>query len=71
MRKAIYDPVDVRLVVDIKGLQTMLSMGSYNANQIGEKAGAVIKFGRRKLYNVSKVNDYINRISEVNQTEHS
>lgn len=54
-----------KLAVDINELQNMLSVGKQSAAKIGEEAKAVIRIGRRKLYNVSKINDYLNKISEV------
>ena len=55
---------DNHIAVDIVKLQAMLGMGRNNAAIIGEKAGAVIKIGRRKLYNVKKVQAYIDSITE-------
>jgi hypothetical protein len=54
-----------KIAVDINGLQGMLSIGRNTAADIGEKAGAVIRIGRRKLYNVRKVEEYINKLTEV------
>ena len=54
-----------KITVDINGLQAMLSIGRNTAAEIGEKAGAVIRIGRRKLYNVSKIEAYMNKLSEV------
>ena len=56
-----------KLAVGIKELQQMLGLGRANADAIGEKAGAVIRVGTRKLYNVEKVEEYINSIT--NQAE--
>lgn len=56
-----------RLAVGIKELQQMLGLGRVNADAIGEKAGAVIRVGTRKLYNVEKVEEYLNSIT--NQAE--
>jgi len=53
------------LTVDITALQGMLSVGKNTADDIGEKAGAVIRIGRRKLYNVKKVEAYLEQITEV------
>lgn len=54
-----------KLAVDLNELRAMLSLGRNNAAELGEKAGAVIRVGRRKLYNVKKIERYINTISEV------
>ena len=55
-----------KLTVDINGLQDILSVGKNTASQIGDKAGAVIRIGRRKLYIVDKVNDYMKSLAESN-----
>ena len=55
-----YNPI----TVDISGLQAMLSLGRGTADMIGEKAGAVVKIGKRKLYKVSKVNEYLEHLTE-------
>lgn len=48
-----------RITVDIKQLTEMLSVGRNTALAIAEEAGAGIKFGRRKLYNVEKIKAYM------------
>jgi len=53
-----------RVAVDIKELQSMLCIGRVSAEKIGEQAQAVIKIGRRKLYNVERVKAYIESISK-------
>lgn len=65
MRKTNVIESDNKITVDINGLQAMLSVGRNTANEIGEKAGAVIRIGRRKLYNVNKVQAYIDSNGEV------
>lgn len=54
-----------KITVDIVGLQGMLSVGKNTAADIGDKAGAVIRVGRRKLYNVKRIQAYIDGIVEV------
>ena len=56
---------DQKIAVDIKELQTILSVGQYTASKIGEEAGAVIRVGRRKLYNVKKIEAYMQQLTEV------
>lgn len=53
-----------KITVDINGLQAMLSIGKNTAAEIGEKAGAVIRIGRRKLYNVKKIQEYMDGLSQ-------
>lgn len=56
---------DKKITVDIVGLQGMLSCGKNTALAVGKQAGAVIKIGKRTLYNVKKVEEYMNSLSEV------
>lgn len=56
---------DKKITVDINGLQAMLSVGKNTAADIGEKAGAVVRIGRRKLYNVELVENYMRGITGV------
>ena len=42
----------------------MLSLGRNSADEIGEKAGAVVRIGKRKLYSVQKIEEYINTLME-------
>ena len=51
------------LTVDTAGLQSLLSAG-YPAVEIGTAAGARITVGRRVLWNVSKIQKYLDEISE-------
>ena len=50
--------------VDIKGLMTMCNVGRHTAETIGAESGAVIRIGKRKLYNVEKVKDYLNELAK-------
>ena len=67
MKKRTENRTEKLLAVDIKVLQQMLNLGRSLADEVGEKAGAVIRVGTRKLYNVEKVEEYINSIT--NQAE--
>jgi len=58
-------PVNERAYIDIKALQDMFSIGRIKAEEIGKNANAVIKLGRRKVYNVEKIKAYLNELSEV------
>ena len=49
-----------KILVDIEGLMSMLSCGKVTANLIGEKSGAVVRFGKRKLFRVQVIKDYLN-----------
>lgn len=50
--------------VDTIGLQEMLSSGRKTAVEIGTAAGARIQVGRRVLWNVKKVQQYLDAVSE-------
>lgn len=63
MRKTKNLETDCRLTVDINELAAMLSCGKTTARKIGETAGARVKVGRRVLYSVSKIENYIESIS--------
>ena len=60
---------DHKITVDINGLQAMLSIGKNTADEIGKEAGAVVRIGKRKLYNVAKVQAYIDCITEGSRSE--
>lgn len=59
-----FENVADRKTVDTKGLQTMLSAGRQTAVEIGTAAGARIQVGRRVLWNVRKVQQYLDSVSE-------
>ncbi len=63
MRKTNYLASDDPVCVDISGLQSLTSCGRYTALKIATEAGAVITLGKRKIYNVERVRDYLNKIS--------
>ncbi len=50
--------------VDTNELQQMLSCGRVTAVQIGTNASARIQIGKRVLWNVRRVNAYLDSISE-------
>ena len=52
------------VAVDMQGLQAMLNCGRKTATDIGTKAGARIQIGRRVLWNVGKVQKYLDSISQ-------
>ena len=49
--------------VDTNGLQTILSCGRSTAVQIGSEAQARVMIGKRVLWNVEKVQMYLNNVS--------
>ena len=57
MENKVFNPI----MVDIKDLQTMTGLSKNKAMQVGKDADAVVRLGiRRTLYNVQKVQSYIN-----------
>jgi len=54
---------DMPITVDIEHLAAMLSCGKDTARKIGEDAGARITIGRRVLYSVRKIENYIEKIA--------
>lgn len=65
MNKTSTTKSDNKITVDTAELMNMLCCGKRTATSIGEKAGAVIKVGRRKLYSVKKVEAYLEKITEA------
>lgn len=52
------------ITVDTSGLQNMLCTGRYSAVKIGKAAHAQIRVGKLVLWNVRKVQSYLDSISE-------
>lgn len=52
-----------KLTVDTPELQNILGCGRSTAVQIGTQAKARIQIGKRLLWNVSKVQNYLNAIA--------
>jgi hypothetical protein len=53
--------LDKKVTVDITGLMELLSCGRATALDIAEQAEAVMKSGKRTLYSVEKVKEYVYR----------
>lgn len=64
MRKTAIGDTQRRLAVDTKELQSMLCCGRDTAVKIGLEAGSRLQVGKRVLWNIEKVQDYLNAISE-------
>lgn len=64
MRKTITESVSNRLAVDTRALQSMLCCGRETAVRIGLEANSRFQVGRRVLWNVEKVQEYLNGVSE-------
>lgn len=52
------------LMVDIEQLSAMLSCGRATARRIGNDSGARLVIGRRVLYSVEKVKNYIEMLAD-------
>lgn len=55
---------ETALSVDTKELKTSLGCGRESAVRIGRAAGAEIRIGRRVLWNLSKIQKYLDSVSE-------
>ena len=53
-----------KIAVDVNELKEMLGVGKVTANKVGTDAGAVIRLGRRKLFKLDKVIEYLDSITE-------
>lgn len=53
-----------KITVDLPTLAGMLGVGKTTAIRVGKEAKAVIKIGRRTLYNVAKVQAYMEGLSK-------
>ena len=62
--KKVFFGASDKVAVGVNELMELLSVGKNSASRIGEEAGAVIRVGRRKLYNVRKIRDYMESITE-------
>lgn len=58
-----FDRKEKNLAVDTKGLQALLNCGRKSAVDIGENAEARIQIGKRVLWNVNKIQKYLDWIS--------
>ena len=59
---------ETKLTVNLRELAELLGMGKITADKIGERAGAVVRIGRLKRYNLQKVRAYIDSISDTGST---
>ena len=55
---------DIKLTTNTEGLLAMLGCGRTTAFKIGEEAHAKIKVGRRTLWSVEKIQNYLNNKTE-------
>lgn len=57
-------PVNNKITVDTEELMQLLSVGRHTAVKVGLAAGARIQYGRRVMWNLQRVNEYLNSIAE-------
>lgn len=53
-----------KITVDLPTLAGMLGVGKFTAQKVGKEARAVIKVGRRTLYNVAKIENYMEGLAK-------
>ena len=63
MRRTTRESANLRIAVDTKELQAMLCCGRDTACKVGTSANARIQLGKRVLWNVEKIQSYINTLS--------
>lgn len=55
------DPLNA-ITTDIKGVMALSGVGKATAEKIGKESGALIKIGRRNLYKVDVLKEYLNNL---------
>ena len=50
--------------VDVNELREIISLGRTNCMKLGADAGAVVRIGKRTLYNIDKILDYMDSVAE-------
>lgn len=63
MNKTTEPKTDTPITVDIDGLAAMLSCGHTTARKIGVQAKAKVVIGKRVLYSVDRIKQYIDDIT--------
>lgn len=60
----INEKIPIHLLTNTQGLMKILSCGKPTAIKIGQEAQAKICIGRKILWNIDKVRQYLNEIAE-------
>ena len=55
------DPLNA-ITTDIKGVMALSGVGKATAYKIGKESGALIKIGKRNLYKVDVLREYLNNL---------
>lgn len=50
------------ITTDVRGLMALTGLGRATAMKIGEESGALIKIGRRNIYKVDVLREYLNNL---------
>lgn len=53
------------VATDFKGVQTMFSCGRTTAEKIAKESGAEFRIGRKRMYSISKLNEYKDRMTDA------
>ena len=61
MTKQKVEPV----ATDFKGVQAMFSCGRTTAEKIAKESGAEFRIGRKRMYSISKLNEYKDRMTNA------
>lgn len=65
MRKANTMETNNRVTVNTESLAKMLDCGRATAVKIGTAAGARVQIGKRVLFKMDKVDEYLNKLTEA------
>lgn len=65
MQKTSMNQNEMMLTTDLAGLKNMLGCGRQTAEDVAENANAVIRIGRRKLYHVARVREYLDKVVDL------
>ena len=52
------------VATDFKGVQAMFSCGRTTAEKIAKESGAEFRVGRKRMYSISKLNEYKDRMTD-------
>ncbi len=61
MTKQKVEPV----ATDFKGVQAMFSCGRTTAEKIAKESGAEFRIGRKRMFSISKLNEYKDRMTDA------
>ena len=65
MRKIKLEPPEMEpLAISQEQAKARYNMGTYMIDKVAGDAKAIVRIGRRKVYLVGKLDDYINKLAE-------